>query len=115
MEEKKLNLYLSNEKILDELCQQLTKDIGVEGFVVSVIFPSQTVFKQLFQQLFPLIQNLERENNAKLNFILNRTDISENQLKQTIQQIGEKDYAQLLTELIIKRELQKVVIRNRKD
>ncbi|MES1224450.1 MAG: hypothetical protein ABUT20_53640 [Bacteroidota bacterium] len=112
MEEKKLNLYFTNEKILSDLCQQLTKDIAVEGFEIKTGFPLQQAFEQLFNQLLPLIRKLEKDNKAKLNFILNRADISESQLVQSIQKNKAKPYAELVAELIIKRELQKVVIRN---
>lgn len=112
MEEKNLAPYLLNQKILHDLCLQLTKDIALEGFEVQIPFPVSTAFEHLFHQLFPLIQNMEKENKAKLNMILYRTDISEMQLKNRIKREKEKSFAQLLTELIIKRELQKVVIRN---
>ncbi len=112
MEKNKLLPFLSNEKILLDLAHQITKDIGVEGFVVLPVQPSAAVFEELFNQLFPLIENLDSENKAKLNFIINRSDISEVQLKKEIQKNKSKSYAQLLTELIIKRELQKVVIRS---
>ena len=111
MEENKLLPYLHNEKILADLSVQLTKDIALENFAVATVLPSPTAFTQLFNQVLPLIEKLETENKARLNFILNRTDISEAQLRQAIQKNKTLTYAQLVTELIIKRELQKVVIR----
>lgn len=112
MEEKNLAPFLMNQKILQDLCLQLTKDLAVDGFEVHIPFPLSAAFEQLYQQLFPLIQSLEKENKAKLNLILYRTDISEAQLHTRIKFEKGKSFAQLLTELIIKRELQKVVIRN---
>lgn len=112
MEDKQLVPFLNHQKIVMDLCTQLSKDLGVEELNVTVVFPSSNVFEQLFNQIYPYILSFEKSNKAKLNFILNRADISENQLKREIQKNKNTEYPRLLTELIIKRELQKVVIRN---
>jgi hypothetical protein len=113
MEEKQLQVYLSNQKILLDLCTQLTKDIGIDGFTIDLPFLTQHAFESIFNQIAPIIEQLEIQNKAKLNFILNRTDISEQQLLKAIRQYPHKRYSNLVSELIIKRELQKVVLRNR--
>ncbi len=111
MEETDLKAYESNEKILLDLCNQLTKDIAIAGFEINFLYPVHQAFEQLFNQLLPLIVELEVSNKAKLNLILNRCDVSEQQLVKAIQEQRHKTFAVVVTELLIKRELQKVVIR----
>lgn len=112
MDQNALLPYLNSEKIIRDLSGQISKDIGIDNFSIQAVQPSPLAFQELFEQLLPLIQELEVTNKPKLNFILNRTDISENQLIQALKSNANKSYSSVICELIIKRELQKVVIRN---
>ncbi len=112
MDQNELLPYLNSEKIIRDLAGQISKDIGIDNFSIQAVQPSPLAFQELFEQLLPLIQELEITNKPKLNFILNRTDISENQLIQALKSNAKKSYSTVISELIIKRELQKVVIRN---
>lgn len=106
-----VQVQLANERLLVALCAQITKDFGLENFDLSGILPNETAFNQLYLAIYPVVQNLEKNNRSKLNYIINRVDISEPQISSALQHSQNKEYASHLTELIIKRELQKVVIR----
>ena len=112
MNSESITLFLNHEKIVSDLCQQITKDINEDDCVIHLKWSTQSAFADLFQQIFPVIERLEKTNQSKLNFILNRTDISEIQLKQAIKKNKSWNNAQIISDLIIKRELQKVVIRS---
>ena len=90
---------------------QLTKDIAMDDFQLDEIAPLPNAFEIIFQKLWPVIELLEKENPSKLARILNRIDISEKQLNLYIKKNKEQSFAFMLSELIIKRVLQKVVIR----
>ncbi len=112
MTNNNLQVYLSNEKIIYELAEQLRKDIGIDEFELIAPAVSADTFNLLYFQLFPLIEKLQKVSPAKLRLIINRCDISESQLKKELNKKSAKSYAACLTELVIKRVLQKVVIRN---
>ena len=112
MNSESVTLYLNHQKILSDLCSQITKDINEDDCMIDLKWPTQTAYADLFQQIFPVIDRLEKTNQAKLNFILNRTDINESQLKQAIKKNKSCSYTHIISDLIIKRELQKVVIRS---
>jgi hypothetical protein len=108
-----VQIQLANERLLVALCAQITKDFGLENFDLSGILPNETAFNQLYLAIYPIVQDLEKNNRSKLNYIINRVDINERQISVALQHSQNKEYASQLTELIIKRELQKVVIRFR--
>ena len=83
----------------------------MDDFQLDEIAPLPNAFEIIFQKLWPVIEFLEKENPSKLARILNRIDISEKQLNLYIKKNKEQSFAFMLSELIIKRVLQKVVIR----
>lgn len=112
METKEIQSFFSSEKIIQDLAAQLTKDFGLEDFIVTAPGSSASTFKEFYFQLFPVVEKLHEHHPQKLNMVINRCDISEKQLNRELKKPSHKSYCASLCELIIKRELQKVVIRN---
>lgn len=112
METKEIQNFFSSEKIIQDLAAQLTKDFGLDDFIVNAPIPSPSTFTEFYFQIFPVVEKLHQNLPKKLNLVINRCDISEKQLNRELKKPSGKSYCATLSELIIKRELQKVVIRN---
>ena len=106
MEEKfSINPYLTDLLILDETVKQIQKDFAF--FALPVVFSGNenSAYEELFNQIRPHIKRLMDEDYQKFLSLLYRVDINEKQLRTNNEQTKH------MTELIIKRCLQKVVFR----
>lgn len=106
MEEKfSIQPYLTDILILNETVKQIQKDFAF--FVLPIVFSGTKIsaYEELFNQVHPHIKKLMDEDYQKFLSLLYRIDINEKEL------LGEKGTAEHITELIIKRCLQKVVLR----
>ena len=68
-------------------------------------------YKEFFSQILPLIEKLQKENFQNFYNLMYRIDISESQIKNTVEQAKDKSFSEVVTDLILKRELLKVVTR----
>jgi hypothetical protein len=96
---------------LNETAQQIIKDFGIEGIEIKFSGNADNAYKELFSQIEPHILKLLWENTRKLQQLLYRIDIPEKLALQALRGEPGRTPPQMLTELVIKRELQKVVIR----
>lgn len=103
--------YLNSLELLNETAEQIIKDFGIEGIEISLSGHPDSAYHELFSQIEPHILRLLWENTRKLQQLLYRIDIPETLATRALKGEPGKTPPQMLTELIIKRELQKVVIR----
>ena len=103
--------YLQNAEILHQTAEQIKKDFAF--FDITILFENynQNAYTQLYEQVFPQIKKLLATNSQKIFSLLYRIDISEAQLKNESQKNAEQTSEEIITHLIIKRCLQKVVLR----
>ena len=100
---------LSRTELFDAFKKQLAKDFQQSNFAVEFVDALEPEYSTIHQKIvFELQRN---ENNADLMNLLYRVDISEAQLKRYLGEAKEVNHFSVLSELIIKRELQKVVIK----
>ncbi len=98
--------YFNNKAILRELILQLNKDFLSAGIKLKLLLSK----KYSFQEITGLIANtLEKYPTQTMFNLLYRVDVSESQLMQAMPTPG-IDFV-LFSEVIVKRELQKVVLR----
>ncbi len=106
--------FIRYEKSLDLLSQvvaQINKDFQLNGFEVEFSGQGETAYQELTEQITPVIEYLIEKQPDRFWNLLYSIDLSENKVKKAL--FGaEPDSIQQLTDLILKRELQKVVIRN---
>jgi hypothetical protein len=105
-----LDLCFTRPDLLRDLLGQLLKDFKTAQVPLDLDVQERYSFEALrdFVQM-----NLEAhlDANGSLKNLLNRVDLTEKQVKRAIpNQLGQ--HLRVLSELIIKRELQKVVIRH---
>lgn len=112
MEELDVNSYLLKENLFDLFKAQLKKDFegaGMNGGFADELPPEFNTIKEiLIDELAPLL----KLNSSLIPGLLYRIDISEMQLQQQQKQSTAR-FEEVLSELIIKRILQKVILRKR--
>ncbi len=104
--------YFTNEKLLQQVVEQVKKDF--EWYNIEIIFSGKysTPYQELFEQIYPHIDQMISTEYEKLLNIMYRIDLDENKITTYLKQNPMADTSEVITDLILKRELQKVVIRN---
>lgn len=105
--------YERSINLLQDVVAQINKDFRLNGFEVEFSGEGESAYKELTDQLIPVIDYmLEHQTETFWNLIY-RIDLNETRVKQIL--FGEEEVTNAigqLTDLILKRELQKVVIRH---
>jgi hypothetical protein len=97
--------------LLKEVVAQLNKDFQLNGFEVNFTGNEQNAYRELSDQLMPVIDYMLEYQTERFWSLLYGIDLNESKVREAL--FGEDvNTLQLLTDLILKRELQKVVIRN---
>ena len=100
---------MANE-LLIETTFQLEKDFLNIGVNFDIQKPVQD-YKQLFSFVSTLVCTLNEQAPKRILNLLYRIDLSEEKV-QSEMQISTLTFSELLAELIVKRELQKVIMKN---
>ncbi|MCF8275209.1 MAG: hypothetical protein K9J17_00625 [Flavobacteriales bacterium] len=105
--------YERSVALLQEVVAQINKDFRLNGFDVAFSGSGDTAYQELSSQLAPVIDYmLEHQTETFWNLIYS-IDLNENKVKRILFGDDENiDAIHELTDLILKRELQKVVIRH---
>ena len=110
MDLKKINDTITANELLIETTFQLEKDFLNIGFNFDIQKPVQD-YKQLFSFASTLVSTLNEQAPKQILNLLYRIDLSEEKV-QSEMQISTLSFSELLAELIVKRELQKVIMKN---
>jgi hypothetical protein len=92
--------------------QMNTNLIPILGQSLEIDLPENISFDQLKERLSSHINLLIQSDFQKLLSILYRVDVSESKLKHLLKENQGFDAANIITELIIERQLQKIRSRN---
>ena len=106
-----LTPYLNRLDILNESAQQAIKDFGVSGMEIKFSRNDGNTYLELFAQILPLVEKLQKENFQNFYNLMYGIDISESQIKKAVEDSKDKSFSEIVTDLILKRELLKVVTR----
>ncbi|MHB8259545.1 MAG: hypothetical protein ACYDCN_01255 [Bacteroidia bacterium] len=103
--------YLHDADILNQTVEQIKKDFSF--FDITILFEesNQNAYIQLCEQILPWLKQLIKSDYQKLYALLYRVDISESQINSELKHNADKPFEDIITDLIIKRCLQKVVLR----
>jgi len=99
--------------LLEKFKIQLQKDFEQSNYPVDFISGLSGDYHTLVNTLVRHLKEAENKTSMNLMQLLYRVDISESQLKQYLHVNRNKEYFEVIAELIIKRELQKVVIKEK--
>lgn len=107
-----LQEYYNRQDLLEKVIEQIQKDFN--WFSLKIKFsnkPELSAYQEVFQQILPLIDEMLNDDYIKLMSILYRIDIDEDFLNRKLKETPNADTDEVITDLIIKRELQKVIIK----
>ena len=102
---------LSRKDLFDAFKKQLTKDFVQSNFPADFIEALEPDYANILEKIACELQRHEKRTDFNLMSLLYRIDISEAQLKEYLNENRNEAYFNVIAELIIKRVLQKVVIR----
>lgn len=107
-----LTPYFNKLDIIKDTAAQIIKDFEMFGMEVKFSGNAYNAYEELFDQIEPHIKKMVDSNRQKFLGILYRIDLSDEQIKKAVNSNSTEPFSVIITDLIIKRELQKVVIRN---
>lgn len=101
----------SSKDLFDAFKVQLARDFEQGNFRSDFVATLEPDFNSIRKKIEFELQGTEVNNGFRLMPLLYRIDISEAQLKKYLEVDPSKNYLEAISELIIKRVLQKVVIK----
>jgi hypothetical protein len=102
---------LSSKDLFEAFKIQLAKDFQQSNFPFDFIETLNPDFSSIHENIITELERNQKRNATNLMQLLYRIDISEAQLKRVLHENKNANYFNVITELIIKRVLQKVVIK----
>jgi hypothetical protein len=106
-----LKSQLSSKDLFDAFKRQLAKDFQQSNFPVDFVGALKPDYRSIHEQIANELRRNEKKSEVNLMQLLYRIDINEAQLKKHLNEYNGEDQFNVIAELIIKRVLQKVVIR----
>jgi hypothetical protein len=106
-----LSQYFNRPDMIKATADQIIKDFEMFGLEIKFSGNAYNAYEELFDQIEPHIKKLIDSNHSKFISILYRIDLNDEQVKKAVDNNSSEPFSEILTDLIIKRELQKVVIR----
>ena len=109
-----VNIYKYRDKveIIRQVAAQVEKDFYQFGFEISFSGDAASAYFELFEQITEHVAYMLSQDYHRLILLLYQIDLSEKEILMTELEYPNVDKHELLTELIIQRELKKVLIRN---
>ncbi|WP_317163323.1 hypothetical protein [Labilibaculum euxinus] len=104
--------YRNREEVIRQVAAQIEKDFDQFGLEVKFSGEIHNAYEELFSQLNEHLTYLLDRDYHRLILLLYQIDVSEKQIIKTELDFPDVPKSELLTELIILRELKKVLIRN---
>lgn len=103
--------YMHDHAIIRETAEQIIRDLKMAGFEITFSDNPYNAFDELKIQLTPIIRKLVREDPHSFHALLYRVDINEKDYNRTLSESENNEREEKLSELIIRREFQKVITR----
>ncbi|MBK3517913.1 hypothetical protein [Carboxylicivirga marina] len=101
----------SREDLIRKAAAQIIKDFAEFGFEVSFSGDVDGFYDEVFKQMKMHIMDIMGEHYSQFLNFLYRIDVTETQVAVYQREMGDVSYEDALTELIIHREMKKVMIR----
>ncbi|WP_430813325.1 hypothetical protein [Carboxylicivirga sp. RSCT41] len=99
------------DDLIRKAAAQITKDFAEFGFEVTFSGNIEGFYDEVFKQMRVHIVHIMGEHYSQFLNFLYRIDVTENQVARYQKEMGDASYEDALTELIIHREMKKVMIR----
>jgi uncharacterized membrane-anchored protein YhcB (DUF1043 family) len=102
---------LSSKDIFNAFKRQLKKDFEQSNFSADFVDSLEPDYGSIYKKIMQELQRHETKTDLNIMQLLYRIDISEAQLKKYLNENKNNSYYRVIAELIIKRVLQKVVVK----
>jgi uncharacterized membrane-anchored protein YhcB (DUF1043 family) len=102
---------LSSKDLFDAFKRQLIKDFEQSNFSADFVEGLAPNYNSIHEIIALELQRNENRSDSNLMHLLYRIDISEAQLQKYLNEFKGENYFNVIAELIIKRVLQKVVVK----
>ena len=102
---------LSSKGLFDAFKLQLTRDFDRSNFPSDFVSSLEPDYQNIHDKIVRELERSEKKADANVMNLLYRVDISEGQLKKYLNENKGENHFNVIAELIIKRVLQKVVIK----
>lgn len=102
---------LSSKELFEAFKMQLARDFQQSNFPADFVAELEPEYTCIHEKIVGELQRNEKRADFNLMHLLYRIDISEAQLKRYLDDNKSESYFYVIAELIIKRVLQKVVVK----
>ena len=103
--------YFNKLEYINATAEQIKKDFDLFGMEIKFSGQEENAYNELLYQVSPHIAKLIESNYKKLLDLLYRIDVNESKISNLVTDSKVDSLAEAIADLIIKRELQKIVIR----
>ena len=107
-----IELYKGRTVIIRQTAEQIIRDFGRFGIEITFSGNTDMAYQELFQQLDRNITHLIEDDFGRLYALLYQIDLNESSIISKKREFPQHTDSEILTELIIDRELKKVLTRN---
>ena len=107
-----IETYNEHPEYIRQTVQQLMKDFAMFGIEIEFSGDTDLAYREMFVQTCDHIEMLLKSNNQKLYALLYQIDLSNTSIITASEEHPEFTLAEVITELVIHRELKKVILRN---
>ena len=111
MDKQEIEIYFNNQQVIDQLLRQLEKDLELEQNCLFCNSSEANVFDSIFKLLLPIVEKNIHQDYGKFMNTLYRIDVSEQKIKQSMLDKSSIEFPCVMTELILQKEMQKIIIR----
>ena len=112
MESFNIELYKNKTEIIRQTVEQVKKDFTMFGMDVEFTGNTGMAYDEMFMQLSSYVSHMLEIDPHRLSSLLYQVDLGENKIMESSTLHPEWSLPEVITELIIHRELKKVLIRN---
>ena len=105
------NYSLQRVDVFEKFKIQLQRDFELCGFLDIAPKLTSNNLEHIFNEVLKSVMIIEKKDSSSIQNLLYRIDITELQIKKEASSHPEKNFQQILAELIIKRILQKVILK----
>jgi hypothetical protein len=99
-------------EIIRQTVAQVLKDFSMFGIDIHFSGNPEMAYPELFDQLMVQIERLLEQDHSRLTALLYQIDLPENRVYEATLEHPDWSLQAVITELVIHRELKKVLIRN---
>jgi hypothetical protein len=107
-----IELYKTKTEIIRQTVEQVKKDFTMFGMDIDFTGNTDMAYDEMFNQLGYHVSRLLEIDPHRLSALLYQVDIGENKIMEASTLHTEWTLTEVITELVIHRELKKVLIRN---